>query len=182
MTGEETTKILTLLQAEYPNSFSRLDGRGMALKLELWIREFAKDDYNLVYSAVRVLIKGNRSFAPNIGEIREKMQMLSGTDNGGLRTEQEAWAMVSKACSNGLYGYREEFAKLPPDVQKAVGAPEQLKEWAAMDVDTVQSVVASNFMRNYRATQQREKEISLLPQNVQEMLAGVAGSLKMLEG
>ena len=55
------------------------------------------------------------------------------------------------------------------------------KEWAAMDVDTVQSVVASNFMRNYRATQQREKEISLLPQNVQEMLAGVAGSLKMLE-
>ena len=88
--------------------------------------------------------------------------------------------MVSKACSNGIYGYREEFAKLPPEVQRAVGAPEQLREWAMMDSDTVQSVVASNFQRNYRASQTRAREQAKLPPNVLQMIAGVSERM-MLE-
>lgn len=174
MTDEQTAKILTLLQAEYPNSFSRLDDRGMDLKLELWTREFAEDDFNLVYSAVRLLMKTGRSFAPNIGEIRDRMTQLTSPENS--MTEQEAWALVSRACSNGLYGYREEFEKLPPEIQQAVGAPEQLKEWAALDAETVQSVVASNFMRGFRATRQRAKEEALIPPEIRQRLSGIVGA------
>ena len=104
---------------------------------------------------------------------------LSGVDavDAISRNAMSAWALVSKACSNGIYGYREEFAKLPPEVQRAVGAPEVLREWAMMESDTVQSVIASNFQKNYRATQERQKELEKLPQNVRDMLAGVAGNL-----
>ena len=42
-------------------------------------------------------------------------------------SEAEAWAMVSKAARNGLYGAREEFEKLPEDVKQAIGTPDQLK-------------------------------------------------------
>ncbi len=173
--------ILTLLQSEYPGSFSKMDERTMRMKLKLWQTEFAEDDISLVYAAVRLYMKQPREFAPTIGQVREKMNELKHAEAGAnTLTEQNAWALVSKACRNGLYGYREEFAKLPPDLQRAVGAPEQLKAWAMMDADTVESVIASNFMRNYRTQQQRDKEIALLPQELRDKLNGAAESMKLL--
>lgn len=171
-------KILTLLQAEYPNSFANMDARTMALKVELWKREFENDNPDLVYAAVRLYMKSPERFAPTIGQIREKMQRL--TEQEEL-PEQSAWVLVSKACRNGLYGYKKEFAKLPPDVQEAVGAPEQLKVWAAMDSETIESVVASNFMRNYRTQRIRKKENAMLPPDIRKMLGGVAEGMKMIE-
>jgi hypothetical protein len=168
-------QILTLLQSEYPNSFVNQDARTMKLKEKLWIKEFENTDINLVYAAVRLYMKSPERFAPSIGQIREKIQALTGEEE---LSEQEAWSMVSKACQNGLYGYKEEFEKLPKDVQSAVGAPEQLRAWASMDSETVQSVVSSNFMRTYRTQSKRRKELSLLPENVREMLSG---GVRMLE-
>jgi hypothetical protein len=93
--------------------------------------------------------------------------------------EQTAWAMVSAACRNGLYGYKAEFEKLPPAVQAAVGAPEQLKAWAMMDADTVESVVASNFMRNFKANKAREKARAALPPEMRNIVTGVADRMKL---
>lgn len=174
MTFDQTKEILTMLQVEYPQSFSKLDYRQMQAKLQLWAEEFAQDDYRLVSAAVRVLIRSNREFAPNIGQIREKMHQLS---NPGALTETEAWALVSKACRNGTYGHKEEFAKLPPDVQAAVGSSEMLKQWATMDADEVESVVASNFMRSYKINVKRKQEMALVPPEVRELLTGVTGKM-----
>ena len=80
--------------------------------------------------------------------------------------------MVSRAARNGLYRCREEYDKLPPAVQKAVGDAEQLRTWAAMDEETVASVVASNFARSYRTVLAREKEALLLPQKSKDALPG----------
>ena len=94
-------------------------------------------------------------------------------------SEGQAWALVEKATRNGGYGYKEEFDKLPPIVQKAVGSPSQIHEWAMMDSDTVKSVVASNFMRSYKIMLKREKEMALIPVDVQvdaPWLTGRAGT------
>lgn len=180
MTVENTEKILTLLQAEYPHSFSGLDERMMLLKRNLWCKEFENDPFEIVYAAVRMCIRSGSAFAPGIGEIRQKMAVL--TEDGQELPEQMAWALVSKACANGLHHSKEEFAALPEEVQRAVGGPEQLRLWAAMDAETVQSVVASNFMRAFRTQKTREKELALLPPEVRQMLGGVIGGVKMIEG
>lgn len=78
--------------------------------------------------------------------------------------------MVSKAARNGLYGAREEFEKLPEDVKQAIGTPDQLKAWAQMQADEVESVVASNFRRSFRAVQEREKVEGKLPSAVRNLL------------
>lgn len=168
--------ILTLLQSEYPHSFSTMDSRTMKAKIELWEQEFAEDNINLVYAAVRLYMKYPNQFAPNIGQIRENMRTLQKKESAEL-PDQAAWAKVSKACANGLYGYREEFNALPEDIQRAVGAPEQLKAWAQMDADTVESVVASNFMRNYRALKKREKDMEMLPAEMRERLTGISSAM-----
>lgn len=177
--AEEMTiaKIMTLLQAEYPNSFSNMDSRTMALKKHLWESEFANDDIMLVYAAVRLLMKERRDFAPNIGHIREKMRLLTETEE---ITEAEAWALVSKACRNAMYHAQTEFDKLPQDVQKAVGTPEQLKAWAVMEEETVQSVVASNFRRSFRVQQSRKKELAMLPPEIRASLRGIADRMAMI--
>jgi len=179
MEKADVQKLLTLIQAEYPHSFAKMDDRQMALKLELWSKEFQNDDPMLVFSAARTLMGTAREYAPNCGQIREKMRELVEVKT---LDEQQAWALVSKACSNGFYGYKKEFAKLPPEVQRAVGRPEQLREWAVMDVDTVQSVVASNFMRSYRAGIAREKEMARIPDDVKAVLGQIAGKLQITEG
>ena len=172
MTKEQTSMILTLLQTEYPQSFARIDERMMRLKLQLWAKEFENDDYEIVFAAVRAIISGsNREFAPNVGIIREKMQDFAVQNE---ISETEAWAQVAKACRNSTYGYATEFAKLPQNIQKAVGSAEQLREWAMMDSETLQSVVASNFMRAYRTTVQREKELAKIAPNVLAVLQNAA--------
>ena len=46
-----------------------------------------------------------------------------------------------------------------------------------MDADTVESVVASNFQRNFRARQARQREQEKLPPSVQNVIAGIAKEL-----
>ena len=97
----------------------------------------------------------------------------------------EAWNLVAKALRNSAYGSEEEFAKLPPAVQRVAHSPSQLREWALMDADTVQSVVASNFQRAYTARQKSDREFEALPPAVRQYVAALTEGesvLKRLEG
>ena len=172
MNRTEIIKTLSLLKSAFPHSYKDTTKQDLDLMVQLWERQFRDNSFEEVAAAVDALISSRTTgYSPTIGEIKEQMQKLKSTDE---LDELAAWALVSKACTNGIYGYREEFAKLPPEVQNAVGAPEQLRQWAMMDVDTVQSVVASNFQRNYRTMQARKKELGKLPQGVRDMIATVA--------
>lgn len=178
MTTEETIMILAVLKAAYPHAYKDMkksDGEAM---VKLWQMQFANESFQEVTAAVNALIAVRTvGYSPTIGEVKERLYRLK---NRNELSEAEAWAMVQKALSNGYYGYMKEWEKLPPEVQRAVGQPEQLREWAQMDVETVQSVVASNFMRSYRVMKDRAKEIEKLSENVREMLGNVAEGMKML--
>lgn len=101
-----------------------------------------------------------RPYPPTIADIRESAAQLMPGD-GGL-SELKAWGMVRKAISNSNYHAEEEFGRLPDVIQAAVGTPANLREWAMMPVETVESVEQSHFIRAYRAAVEREKETSKL--------------------
>ena len=175
----ETAKILSVLKAAYPHSFKDLTKRDAESVLDLWAAMFSEEPYEAVSAAVYALIAVRKDgYSPTVGEVKERLDMLRSGDD---LPEQSAWALVSRACRNGLYGYKKEFDRLPPDVQRAVGAPEQLRAWARMDAETVESVVASNFLKNYRAQRSREKEAAKLPPEIRKMIGGVAQEMKLLE-
>lgn len=177
MNRQETLKILAVLRTVYPHSFKNVD---VESTISAWERFFAGDPYDEVDAAICSLICSRTAgYSPTVGEVKERLHALRTSSE---LPEDEAWALVSKACRNGLYGYKAEFDKLPPEVQRAVGAPEQLREWAQMDVDTVQSVVASNFMRNYRTRSARAKEMDALPPDVRLAIASVADRMQLPSG
>lgn len=86
---------------------------------------------------------------------------------------------MASALRNSGYNSVTEFDKLPPVVRRIIGSPSQLREWAMMDSDTVQSVVQSNFMRSYRARAQSEREYLALPPEVKGLMEEIAGAMSM---
>ena len=177
MTREETIKVLAVLKAAYPAFYRGMKADELNGIVNLWASQFEGDDYKTVGAAVQAHIATDtKGYPPHIGAIKEAIRKITQPDE---MSEMEAWGYVASALRNSGYNSVAEFDKLPPVVRRIVGSPSQLREWAMMDSDTVQSVVQSNFMRSYRARAQHEREYLALPENVRELMAQLAGSMAM---
>lgn len=176
MTRTEAAKIIDVLQINYPDNFKGKSDATIAATVNLWASIFARDDFNVVQMATLSYMECNPGrFMPNVGQIREQIQkMTRANDPLG---ENEAWSLVTKALRNSLYGAKEEYDKLPRVVQRAVGNENTLREWATMDTETLNSVVASNFMRTFRAISKNEEEMDRLPEGFREEMRRLSGSI-----
>ena len=167
MNREETVKIIRIIVDSYPN----YKPNDISETVDVWQMMLSDYDYNLVAMALKAYILSDTSgFAPSIGQLVDKMKSITSQQE---LNEMEAWSLVCDALRNSGYNYAEEYAKLPPLVQKAVGLPTQLQTWALTE-NLNKDVVGSNFMRCYRIEVERQKEISKMPQNVREMLESIS--------
>lgn len=177
MNLKETLMILADLKVAYPHSFKDMQGADFQAMSLLWQKQFSSIPYMAVDAAMQALISTRTvGYSPTIGEVKE--QLLNFSTSQEL-TDQDAWALVSKACSNGIHHSQEEFDKLPEDVQRAVGGPEQLKAWARMDEETVQSVIASNFKKTFRVSQERKKQLSMVAPEVRAVLSDLCKTMSL---
>lgn len=168
MDRTEMLMVMSALQGAYPGFYRGISKSEAEDIVNLWLDIFGAYQCPLVAAAVKSFIEADeKGFPPVPGQIMAKIRLITEPDR---QTESEAWALVSSAIKNGLYGYREEFEKLPPIIRRIVGAPEQLRDWAMMDSGTVHSVVASNFQRAYRAAAAKEEDLSKLPPDVRKLL------------
>lgn len=170
-------KIMSVLRGAYPAFYRGIDRKEADATVGLWEDMFEHDEYPLVAAAVKALIESDsKGFPPHIGAVKEKLRLITG---GEEMTEAEAWGIVAKALRNSTYGSREEFEKFPPVIKRLVGSPQQLREWGAMDSETVHSVVASNFQRSYKDIAQRERDIAKLPADVKTLVGKIAEGKRM---
>jgi hypothetical protein len=168
MTREDTIKILSVLRGAYPAFYRDITKQEAESTIALWESMFDEEPYELVGAAVKAFISGDgKGFPPAIGQIKERIRQITQPEE---MTEQEAWSLVSKALRNSTYGSEEEFAKLPPEVQAVVHDPSQLRQWAMSPADDVETVIASNFMRSFRAKQKVNKEYMALPTSVKQLM------------
>lgn len=161
---EEARKIIAVMMVSYPN-FKPIDTEFMATT---WADMLSEYTYEQVNTALRCYITTDKSgFAPAIGQIVDKIKTVSEPQQ---LNELEAWGLVYNAIRNSGYHADEEFAKLPPIVQKAVGSPSQLRNWGMTDIDSLETVAQSNFLRTYRVVAKREDEISRMPSQIRQMI------------
>lgn len=182
MTREQMLDLLVIMQAAYPTFYKGMNKQQADAVLDLWATMFVDEPLEVVAMAVKSHIANDKKgFPPHIGAIKEAIIKLRQPDE---MTEMEAWGIVRKAVSNGIYGAQKEFDALPPVLQRLVGSPAQLKEWAVMDEETVASVVASNFQRSYKARAAHERELLALPADVRQTMERLSADMdiKMLGG
>lgn len=179
MTRDEVRKILTILKVNYPQSFKGWNKEQSEMFLDLWCEAFKDESVQVVVSAVKSIIYGDtREFAPNIGQVKNKIYNMT---HQGILDEDAAWDLVSKAIRHGIYHAKEEFDKLPPEVQAGVGSPNQIHDWAQLSIEETQTVIASNFKRSYRARAKSKREYDMLPTETKAMIEGLTKGMKMIE-
>lgn len=173
MTLTETGQVMDVLTVAYPQFYRRQSPEERAKALMLWASMFEGDPVELVVGAVKALVAAKEDdWPPSIGAVKAKIRLLTEPEQ---MTEAEAWGLVRRAIRNSSYESKREFEALPPMLQKLVGDASQLRDWALMEEETVQSVVASNFQRSYKVRAQAAREYAALPPSVKELVGAVAG-------
>lgn len=175
MSKTELLKIFALLEANYESQFAKKTDLNKKAMVNLWAEHFIDKDYNIVYVAVNSYIASDTTgYIPNVGQINEQIRKLTQQDE---MTEVEAINLIDKALQNSSYHADEEFKKLPPILQRLVGSPNKLREWASMPDAEINTVVYSNLMRSYKVLAKRETERQALPSSLINMLEETANKM-----
>lgn len=170
MTREETKKIIRIMCDCYPN-YKPMD---LSETVDVWTMMLSEHTYHQISMALKTYVLTDTSgFAPTIGQLVEKAHDISRPNK---MSEMEAWAIVSKAIRNGTYHSVDEFAKLPPEIKRAVGTPEQLFVWAT-DAEYNEQVASSNFMRSYRQVVAQKRDFEKLPSDIRKMVETASNEL-----
>lgn len=168
MNMKDTLTVMAILQEAYPAYYRGKSPDEARAAAALWQNLFAEDAAREVAAAVKAFIATDtKGFPPAIGQIKARLAQLKAPD---LPDEAQAWRLVSKAIRNSAYHAGEEFEKLPPVVQKVVGSAYMLHTWAMTSGDSLETVIASNFQRAYRARARDALERLALPSDVRDIL------------
>ncbi len=163
MTREETVKIIRIMVDSYPN----YKPNDISETVDVWqmmLEEYSYQDVSVALKAC--ILSDDSGFAPSIGKLVSKIHAMTQPQE---LNEMEAWSLVSRAIRNSGYNSVDEFTKLPPLVQKAVGLPSQLRTWA-LDENYNEEVVSSNLIKCYRNELARQRELQKMPQNIRNLI------------
>ncbi|MGB4293798.1 MAG: replicative helicase loader/inhibitor [Bacteroidales bacterium] len=167
---------MAILKTAYPTFYKNYSKEDVNAAVDLWATMFSEESIQVVTEAIKALMC-TLKYPPTIADVKEKIAMIT---QPLMMTEMEAWSRVRGAIS--YYHANEAFANLPPMLQKIVGSPNVLKEWSQMDIETLNTVVQSNFMRSYKAKVAQEREYAMLPSSTKQLIAGLAQKYSLTEG
>lgn len=169
MTYAEFAKLAANIKTYFPRDNVLPSDRAMTL----WYESLKDLDADAVMTGLKKYVLTNK-FPPSISDLRSYAVRPAGKEE---ISETHAWNLVYQALGNSIGHAEEEFDKLPEVVQRAVHSPGQLREWAKMDIRTVNSVIYSNFLRAYSAAVVRQREDDNMPEYLKELEADIAARL-----
>ena len=175
MNRQETTQIITLLAGNY-NSISEKTREQKQMMLNTWYECLNDLDYRLVLQAVKKTILES-PYPPTIHEVRKNANEI--LNPSIQQTGIEAWEEAYKMICNGIYMTEEQFNQASPNVKKFFGNVRQVKELAQTDLKTVNTVVKGQFLKQYDVITEREKQQSLLPQQMQDFITQISENTDM---
>ena len=169
MTREEVTNMLRLLKVTYPAFYSKMKRNDLILIVDMWSEMFKDDDANIVKYALKELVATHNGYPPDIAALKNKIKEICLTASGEP-TNEELWLMLKKAVSNGYYGAKEEFEKLPPVLTRYVAPPHTLTELACIASDTFDTVTHGQFLKQINAIKEREEYSKRMPEEVKALI------------
>lgn len=164
MTRDEMKKILMLMEM----TFNSCHFENKKDAVDAWL--FALDGYTFeqVSWALKIYTQTSGSaYAPSPAQLIATLRKPSEMSQMDFIT---AWRFIRKAISRSLYYSEEEFEKLPEEAQKAIGDPSQLREWAQLPSETIDSVTRSKVESQFNAMQKRNAEMAAMPEEVRELI------------
>lgn len=176
MTREETKMIIKMLSSVYVNEFSKLTEDKVIQMIDVWSMLLEDEDANKIATVTKAYLKSNtNAFMPTPAMLINMAYELF-TPKG--MTELEAWNIVYRAVCNSGYNAQREYDNLPLDIKRLVTSS-QLREWSMMDSETLNSVVASNFMRSFKVREKQRSDYAKLPNETKNLISELNMNMKL---
>ena len=180
MTDYEIGRLVYAVRGTYPKYYANMgaeDLKGLSMAWALVLGEY---DFAIASRAVQLyLANDTKGFPPSPGQIVDAIHKITNPRIVEM-TATEAWALVRKAIRNGYYGAEEEFAKLPTACQRAIGSPSNLRELAQLDIDQVETVEQSHFIKAYNTQVVRERETAKMPSDIRALVEKAVSEKRQL--
>ena len=180
MTDYEIGRLVYAVRGTYPKYYANMgaeDLKGLSMAWALVLGEY---DFAIASRAVQLyLANDTKGFPPSPGQIVDAIHKITNPRIAEM-TATEAWALVRKAFRNGYYGAEEEFEKLPTACQRAIGSPSNLREIAQLDIDQVETVEQSHFIKAYNTQIIRERETAKMPSDIRALVEKAVSEKRQL--
>lgn len=159
MTRDEVKQLVRIVVNTYPN----FKADNIKETIDSWYFFLEDENAHEIAAALKTFVKTNgNAFAPSVSQLIELANKMK---EGQELLSSEAWALVRPAIADSYYNAEKYFNEFPPEIQKAIGSSQVLKNWGDTDSKTVDSVIASNFKRNYEAVMNRKKDVHITNKN-----------------
>ena len=156
MTREETVNLVYAVLVTFPSQYKNIDKATIEKMVSAWFLILGDYDYKVVQSGFKAYCQSDRTgFAPSPGQIINAAQDIA---TPVASSGAEMWSLVLRASRDSIYHAEERFAELPPLVQQAVGSPSTLRAMGQVDTGTVDTVLQSQFLREYRALEEMSRK------------------------
>ena len=168
MTREETVGLVRSIVGIYPN----WKPENLTETVNAW--HWALEDFPApaVKAALQIYIRTNNTgFAPSVSQL---IGAIHAPKENEQLSEGEAWALVKRAIQDGNYHAVERFNELPEIVQRAVGNPNMIQQWAATDSDEVNTVIMSNFQRTYKTILSKQTFTDKVPPRIADVVREIS--------
>lgn len=163
---------LKILKVAYPGFYAKMSKTDAEDTVSVWCDMFCEEDVNVVKIALYKVIEEHTGFPPTIADIKTQIREMRRAATGE-KTDEELWSQLKAAVSNGYYGAKEEFARLPPELQRYLGTPNTLRELSQVDTDTFNTVTHGQFLKQIGIIRDRVRFDNETPPEIKALLGTV---------
>lgn len=139
---------------------------------DVWFEMLKDIPYAALMSGIQSYMMVGK-YPPTIADIREEARRFMPKGSGVEMSDMEAWAIVDKAIAKSTYFAKREFANLPPLCQRVVGSPSNLRKWAQLPLETLETVIQSQFLKSFRAERERMAKAEQYSPVIQERIKAI---------
>ena len=122
MTRDETTKVLALLKAAYPNSYKGMTKEEAMGTISIWTMQFESVPVDIMLMAINRLIS-NKPFPPAISEVKLELHRLHWDAFGEFHQDCNCLTPEQEARYRRIYNETEKYKnsrKLEPSISEIV--------------------------------------------------------------
>lgn len=168
MNRKEVAQLVTIANSNFPTS----QERDMKPTLLLWEKALSDIPYDIAEKALLKVLSTSKFF-PTLAEIREaSVQLTQPRSMDAI----EAWGMIVQAIRKyGMYDQVKAMESFPPEVAEMV----RRFTWRELCLNENPDTLRAQFRMAWETQSKREREMSVLPSNVREMIESVSGNMNM---
>lgn len=148
--------------------------------INTWAAILEDYTYEAASAGLKIFLASDtKGFPPSPGQVIDCILKITKPESMEM-SEGEAWHIARKAIERGSAWAEEDFEKMPPSIQKALGSPANIRSMAT-DSEYNEEVAKSQFLRAYRSILSREREEAKIPSKVMALIQNTVAQIEAKE-